>query len=145
MFGFDGWQKWLVVLGCIVTAFGTFMALGNAGPLFQLFNQQIDPVFWNGQTLPAEAVDFRTWVYGAWGGTVAGWGVFMIFLASRPFKAKQSWAWWCLVVGLAWWYALDSGLSWLAGVTFNVIFNTILLVAAALPLIFTAPVFFKDS
>jgi hypothetical protein len=145
MISFNWWQKWLVVLGCIVTTFGTFMALANAGPLFELFNQQIDPVFWNGQALPDQALAFRTWVYGAWGGTVAGWGIFMIFLASRPFKGKESWAWWCLVVGLGWWYILDSGLSWYAGVTFNVIFNSILLIAAAVPLISTAPSFLKSN
>jgi hypothetical protein len=143
MIGFRGWQKWLVILGCIVTAFGAFMALANAGSLFDIFNRQIDPVFWNDQTLPDEALAFRTWVYGAWGGTVAGWGVFMIFLASRPFKEKQSWAWWCLVIGLSLWYLLDSGLSLRSGVIFNVIFNSVLLLGAALPLIFTAPVFLR--
>lgn len=145
MLGFEWWQKWLAVLGWIVTAFGVFMALTNAGPLFDLFNQQIDPVFWNGQPLPDEAFAFRTWVYGAWGGTVAGWGVFMIFLANRPFRAKETWAWWCLVIGLGLWYVLDSGLSWYAGVAFNVIFNSVLLAAAALPLIFTAPFFLKPK
>jgi hypothetical protein len=143
MIDFDGWQKWLVVLGCIVTAFGTLMALANAGPLFDLFNQQIDPVFWNDQTLPDQALAFRTWVYGAWGGTVAGWGILLIFLASYPFKAKQAWAWWSLVIGLGVWYVLDSGLSWVAGVTFNVILNSVLLIAAAIPLVFTAPTFFR--
>lgn len=141
MVRFNLWQKWLVILGCIVTVFGIFMALANAGSLFDLFNQQIDPVFWEDPVLPAEALAFRTWVYGAWGGTVAGWGVFMIFLASRPFKAKESWAWWCLVVGLGVWFVLDSGLSWRAGVIFNVVFNSVLLVGAAVPLIITSKVF----
>lgn len=143
MLDFEKWQKWLVVVSWLVTIFGVFLALANSSPIFQIFNHQVDPIFWYGGTLPDEAVAFRTWVYGAWGGTVAGWGIFMIYLTSRPFKDKQPWSWWCMVAGLAIWFLLDSGLSWRAGVMFNVIFNAVLLLAAGLPLAFTAPVFLK--
>ena len=118
MSGFDGWQKWLVAVGCLVILFGVFMALAN-------------------QT--------RTWVYGAWGATVAGWGVFILFIAVKPFKQQQPWAWWCLLLGLGVWYLLDSGLSWRSGVLFNVLFNTILLAAVGIPLIFTASSFLRDG
>jgi hypothetical protein len=142
--GFGWWQKWLVVAGCVVTAFGVFMALANATPLFHLFNQQIDPVFWDQAALTPETIAFRTWVYGAWGATVAGWGIFIVFIAARPFRERRAWAWWCLLLGVGVWYLLDSGLSWRSGVLFNVAFNTILLAAVGLPLVFTAPSFLRD-
>lgn len=145
MSGFDGWQKWLVAVGCLVILFGVFMALANQTALFNPFNQQIDPLFWGQAGLPSEAVAFRTWVYGAWGATVAGWGVFILFIAVKPFKQQQPWAWWCLLLGLGVWYLLDSGLSWRSGVLFNVLFNTILLAAVGIPLIFTASSFLRDG
>ena len=135
------WQRWLVGVGGLVAAFGVFMALLNGTPLFALFNDQIDPVFWDGQAVPAAGLAFRGWVYGAWGATVAGWGVLVAFLALYPFKQRERWAWNALVAALGLWYLLDTGVSLYGGVIFNAVFNTLLLVLAGLPLFFTRRAF----
>jgi hypothetical protein len=134
------WQKWLFIVSLGITAFGLFMAVFNQTALFDLFNQQIDPAFWD--SAPPEGVSsFQGWLYGVWGATIAGWGIFLAFIAHIPFKQRQKWAWNCLVVGLGIWFILDTWISWQFGVTFNVIFNTIVALAAGLPLIFSRKAF----
>jgi hypothetical protein len=134
------WQRWLVGVG-LVAVFGLFMALLNGTPLFALFNDRIDPVFWGGQAIPAAGQAFRGWVYGVWGATVAGWGILVAFIAVYPFKQRECWAWNALAVAVGAWYLLDTGLSLYFGVIFNVFFNTLLLVLAGLPLVFTRRAF----
>ncbi len=135
---FNFWQKWLFVVSLGITTFGSFMALFNRTPLFDLFNGQIDPVFWSSAaSFPESVAPFQGWLYGAWGATVAGWGIFLAFIAHYPFKQREKWAWNCLVWGLGIWFVLDTGISWYYGVTFNVVFNIVVTLAAGLPLVFT--------
>jgi hypothetical protein len=134
---FTFWQRWLLVLSVVIVAFGLGMAVLNGTPLFDLLNHQVDPVFWDNQPLPAEALAFRGWAYGVLGATMAGWGVFFVFLTQVPFRRKERWAWNCLALGLLVWYVPDTILSLASGVTFNAVFNTVLLVLVALPLFFT--------
>jgi hypothetical protein len=131
------WQRWLFVVSLLITLFGVMMALLNGTGLFDLFNRQIDPVFWGTQDIADEAKNFQRWVYGAWGATIAGWGVMLGFIAYSPFRKKEAWSWKCLVAGLTVWYLLDSGLSMYFKVYFNAVFNTGLLILAAFPLVFT--------
>ena len=77
------------------------------------------------------------------GATVAGWGVFMAFIAHYPFRRRERWAWWCLVTGLLVWYLPDTALS-LVYAPFNAAFNSLLLVNFGLPLLFTRHDFKAD-
>ncbi|VAW40610.1 hypothetical protein MNBD_CHLOROFLEXI01-4485, partial [hydrothermal vent metagenome] len=45
------------------------------------------------------------------GTTVAGWGIFMAFLAQYPFKAREKWVWNCFAVGITVWYITDTAIS----------------------------------
>lgn len=134
---FKFWQRWLLIVAIFVTLFGVFMALFNSTPLFKLFNDRIDPVFWGSQDPSTSALIFRTWVYGVWGATVAGWGLTLAFLAHHSYKRRERWARSALILGLALWYLLDTGFSINFGVYFNAMFNTLLLLLAGLPLAFT--------
>jgi hypothetical protein len=131
------WQRWMLALSIAIVAFGLAMALLNSTLVFNLLNRQVDPAFWGDQPLPAQALAFRAWVYGVLGATMAGWGVFFIFLAHIPFRRQEKWAWYCFAAGLLVWYVPDTIISLAAGVFFNAIFNTALLVLVALPLFFT--------
>jgi hypothetical protein len=112
------------------------MALLSGTPLFDLFNQQIDPAFWRANT-PGEGTKlFQQWVYGVWGATIAGWGVFITFIARYPFGAKEKWSWNCLAAGMLAWFVMDTSLSLYYRVFFNAAFNTVLLILVALPLLF---------
>jgi len=131
------WQRWLLAVSLIIVAFGIALALLNGTVVFDLFNAQIDPVFWGAAGIPADAARFQQWIYGVLGATVAGWGVFLAFIAYYPFRAREKWAWNCVIVGLLLWYLIDTSISLYFGVVFNAVFNTLLLALAIPPLAFT--------
>lgn len=135
--GFSFWQKWLFVVAIVVAIFGTAMALISGTPLFGLFNRQIDSAFWGSNPVGESAGQFQQWVYGILGATIAGWGVFIAFVAHYPFRKKEEWAWNCILLGLLLWFVLDTTLSAVYRVYFNVVFNTALLVLVMLPIVFT--------
>ena len=144
MIGFSFWQRWLLAVSAIVVVFGLALAFLNQTPVFDvLFNNQIDPSFWGEQDLPSEAVRFERWIYGVLGATVAGWGVFIAFIAHYPFRNRERWAWYSLAIGLLVWYVPDTALS-LVYAPFNAAFNTLLLIAVGLPLLFTRHDFRAD-
>ncbi len=134
---FSFWQRWLLVVGLVITVFGIVMALTSGTPLFDLFNRQIDPAFWGVDPLLENTKQFQQWIYGVWGATIAGWGIFVTFIARYPFAKKERWAWDCIVIGLLTWFVLDTSLSFFYRVYFNVAFNAGLLVLAMLPMVFT--------
>ena len=137
MGNFDFWQRWLLVVGIIVAFFGLFLSFGSGTVLFAIFDSRINPVFWGTGTLPANTKDFQQWIYGAWGATVAGWGIFIIFIAGYPFKKKEKWSWHCLWSGLLLWFIIDTGYSAYFRVYINVVLNTLLFLAVLLPIFFT--------
>ncbi len=139
---FSFWQRWLLALSVLVSIFGVFLALFNQTPVFNfLFNARIDPVFWGARPVFGEIRLFQAWVYGVLGATTAGWGVFLAYIARYPFKNKERWAWNCMTYGLLGWYLLDTYISYSFHVIFNVLFNTLLIVAAGLPLLMTRRAF----
>lgn len=134
---FSIWQRWLLMVGILITGFGLLMAFAAGTPLFNVFHRQIDPAFWGGGSVDDAARQFQAWIYGVWGATIAGWGIFLIFIVRHPFSKRERWAWNCISLGLAIWFILDTSLSMFYRVYFNVAFNSLLLVAAAPPLLFT--------
>lgn len=137
MSNFSFWSRWLYVVGIGVSIFGVMMALLSGTPLFDLFNRQIDPVFWGANAVDGATEQFQHWLYGVWGATIAGWGIILTYIARIPFRKKERWAWNALVFGILVWYVLDTALSFLYGVNFNVAFNTTILILAGLPILFT--------
>lgn len=137
MKNFRFWQRWLSLISWIVVIFGVGMALLNRTPLFALFDSQVNPAFWDYNPLPVGVDDFQGWIYGIFGATMAGWGVFLVYMARYPFQMRERWAWNCILQGLLLWYLLDTGISVYFGVVFNAIFNTVILILLLLPLFFT--------
>lgn len=64
MTSFSFWQRWLFVVGVVVSVFGVMMALLSGTPLFDLFNRQIDPAFWGTNAVGDVARQFQQWIYG---------------------------------------------------------------------------------
>ena len=134
---FHIWHRWLFIVSILLILFGVFMAIFNATPLFDLFNTQINPVFWGESPAPASTTAFQTWIYGVLGATVAGWGICMAFMIYYPYGRKERWAWWALTAGIIVWYMIDTSISLAYGVVFNAGFNTLLLLLAGIPLLAT--------
>nr|CAP47891.1 putative integron gene cassette protein [uncultured bacterium] len=135
---FDFWNRWLLVVGWVLVAFGLIFAVLSQTWLYELaFNRHIDPVFWPEKPIPPSAEQFQAWIYGVLGATVAGWGVFVVFLARHPLRRRERWAWNCLFIGITAWFAVDTAISAFYGVFFNVLFNCGLAVSVYLPLVAT--------
>ncbi len=137
MISFSFWQRWLLAIGIIITLFGVAMAILSGTPLFDLFNRQVNPAFWSTNPVGDAAIQFQQWLYGVWGATIAGWGIFVTYLARYPFNKKESWARNCITFGLTAWFILDTLLSFFHKVYFNVAFNAALYILAILPVVFT--------
>lgn len=137
MTSFSFWQRWLFVVGIGVSVFGVLMVFFSGTPLFDLFNRQIDPAFWGTNAVDNAARQFQHWLYGAWGATIAGWGIILTYIAHFPFVKRERWARNGLVFGLVVWFVLDTSLSLFYKVYFNAAFNTALLIVIGLPVLVT--------
>lgn len=129
----------------IIVLFGLVIAFLNSTPLFEIFDRQINPVFWGSTNLAEEAERFQSWVYSVLGATVAGWGITLFFIARCPFQTKQKWAWMCIITAMLVWYMADTTLSLHFGVIINAIINTCLFMLVVLPLIMTYKQFFNNK
>ncbi len=135
MIGFRFWQKWLVVLGLMITlTMGIFFTFSH---LLNIEYSYINLAFWGSQTAPLIVADFQDWIYGVYGAIATTFGLFIIFIASIPFKRKEPWSWYCLVSCISVWFVLDTSIS--LGFKFytNAIFNLIFFILLMLPLAFT--------
>ncbi len=130
----ERWSRWLQVVAAAVAVFGLVMALFGGTALFGPVNWLFDPAFWPGSA-PAAVTEFRAWVYGAWGATLAGWGIVLVFIARRPFAAGEAWAWRAVALGTGAWFVLDTAISLAHGVTPNVVLNVVVFALVAIPLL----------
>lgn len=130
---FDRWCRWLLVVSAGVTAFGVVMTLFGGTAFFGPVNWLFDPSFWP-VSAPAVVTEFRAWVYGAWGATLVGWGIVMVFVVRGPFSAREAWAWRAIALGTGAWFVLDTGVSLAHGVIPNVIFNVVAMALVVVPL-----------
>jgi|SRR3989338_2227567 len=105
------WQKWLLACGFASSIFGIYMSFFSGTVLFKLFDSNINSIFWGTDNISSNVKEFQKWIYGAWGATVTGWGIFMIFIAHYPFQKKEKWAWNCLISMLLAWFFIDTGFS----------------------------------
>jgi|GEM_PF-238335 hypothetical protein len=138
---FEFWQRWLFTIGLVIVVFGVLMVCLSGTPLFNVFNNQINPAFWGSDPPSVSIQRFQQWVYGVWGATIAGWGVTISFVAKHAFKTQEPWSWRSLVTSILAWFVLDTLVSVVLGVYFNVVFNTVLLILVGLPIAFTSGTF----
>lgn len=134
---FNFWKVWLFVVAVVIAVFGVLMAFLNQTAVFEVFNREINFVFWPTGEVGREVPEFQSWVYGVWGATVAGMGIFAAYVAHYPFARKEKWARQCLAVGTVVWFVLDTSISLAFGVVFNALFNTVIFLLIVVPLAFT--------
>jgi len=127
---------WLIVVGCAFAILGVVMAVAADTAAFRaVFGTLIDPAFWVGK-VAADARPFQIWVYGAWGGTVAGFGLLLAVIAPeavRPAKRRLRLG---VLTAVTFWFVVDTGASIASGVWGNALaVNVPGLVALGLPLL----------
>ncbi len=143
---FDFWQKWLVVASVFFVVFGVAAATLNETVLFQLYNSQLTKAFWQSAEMPEDVKEFKAFILGPLGGTIAGSFLLQAFIAHIPFKRREKWAYNASVASLLLWFTVDSSVSLYHGAVFNVLLvNLVSLIAIGLPLLFTWKYFHSDA
>jgi hypothetical protein len=130
-------RLWLLVDCLAMVGLGIIMVFFPRAPFMALLGRPIDEAFWPGQAAPIAAVAFQRWAYGSWGATIAAMSIFGLGLLLRGFSDGKKWARDTLAAGVLVWYALDTWVSLISGVAANAIFNTLVLIAFAVPLLVT--------
>lgn len=129
------WRNWLLAVCAMVIVFGLIIALLSWSPLFGIFNELVNGVFWNGSAPDANTGQFALWAYGMLGATMAGWGVTLAFIVYYPYTKKERWAWNTIVIGLSLWFVIDTVVSVYTRAYFNVGVNVLLIIMAGIPLL----------
>jgi hypothetical protein len=131
---FNFWQKWLLVMGTLLVLMGLSL------PFCSFLNIEvnyINSVFWENGIVPTEVKVFQAWIYGVYGAMAAVFGLFIYFVASNSFKAREKWAWNCLAICISVWFVIDTFFSVYFGAYTNAFNNVILYVLLMLPLLLT--------
>ncbi len=128
---------WLLVVSFTMCAFGILMVLFGGTSLFGGLGDEVDRVFWPNGIVPEGVGNFQGWIYGVWGATIAGFGLLAGLVAGTGFAGGEKWARNALAVSLVLWYLADTIVSAVFHVWVNVVFNTVVLAAFAVPLAMT--------
>ncbi len=95
-------------------------------------------LFWHNSKFPAEADQFRTFIYAPLGGTIACCYILLAFIARYPFKYKQRWARNAIIIAFSVWALIDSSVCIYFRVYPQVyLINFFSITIKALPIIFT--------
>lgn len=138
------WQRWLLAASIMLILFGLTLACFPSSPIFGILLHAVNDSFWGTVETPANVRGFQSWVLGAWGATIAGWGVFSFFLGRFAFLDRRPWAWRSYAAGICLWYLVDTAVSLQHGVLANVLLNTLILFVFVLPLAGTWAAFFRS-
>jgi hypothetical protein len=137
------WCNWLIAAAAAVILFSAMLVL--APPLGQ---QVFDAIYFftlEPQPLPAQReTDYLRFTNGILGAVMIGWMALIAIVANGPFRRGEPWAWTAIAVSVGSWYAIDTAFSLSRGVIGNAGFNTLVVIAFAIPLI-AARRFFRDS
>lgn len=124
----------LTTVGLVFATFGVVTALANDTQLFRaIFGPLIERSFWPGD-LPTEIRGLRGWVYGAWSGTVAGFGLLLAAIAKPSISGGEKHLRRGALAAHSLWFVIDSAASVAHGAWGNAAFvNLPVFLALALP------------
>lgn len=143
---FNFWYRWIITASFLIFVLGLGIIVTNYTSLFDnLFTTQVNQIFWNTQTVPAETKAFEQFAYGLMGAMMIGWGIMMTYVASHPFRKQEQWAWHCFTWSVVFWFITDVTVSLYHQVHINAIIDVILVLLFIIPLFFSKKYFFHWS
>lgn len=141
---FNFWQKWLTCANAITLIVGLLLAFAGNSFVFKLHNSYTENVFFNSLPITGDMLQFKNWLFGIIGATIAGFHLLMIFISENAFKKKEKWAYQAMLFALLLWFVIDSGISICTGAIYNVVLiNLVALFLIGLPLVMTRKAFLK--
>lgn len=143
---FNFWRLWLFYGSIFFSAFGVVVATLGDSFLFALWSSRAAAHFFEADAFSEPVNEFRLFLFGPIGGTIAGSYVLQAFVAHIPFRRKERWAWNASVFALLAWFVTDSTVSALHGAYFNIyLINIVALVGIGLPLLMTRKEFSQPA
>lgn len=127
---------WLFGSMLFFAVFGLIIAYFGDSPLFDIYNQQLIARFWHTTQLPDNVKEFKAFLFGSLGGTIAGKYIVMAYIVYYPFRQKEAWAWKALFWGQIVWFVIDSSVSFYHHAYFNIlIINMLPMIIIGVPLL----------
>lgn len=136
---FHFWQKWLFWSSLLFAAFGVVFALYGRNPLFEPYHRMLAQIFFNTEAIPENYDALYTFTLGPIGANIAGFYILLAYIARYPFKNRESWTRYAIIVSFGLWFVLDAIVSLYYGVWFQplVLHLLVSIPQKALPLVFT--------
>jgi hypothetical protein len=133
---FEFFRLWLIVLCAAFALGGTALAILSGTRALAFMDKMMEHVS-PAATRERGADQLLNWMSAVAGSVMAGWGLTLLILVANAYSTREAWVWWSIAGGLALWYPLDTARSIYARVYLNAVGNTVLLIAAAIPLLAT--------
>jgi hypothetical protein len=132
------WQRWLFYSSVLLAFLAILFAFDIDLPLFTYYDQAVARIFWQANEIPPDIKDFRQFVAGPLGGTIASCYILVAYVAWFPFQRKEKWARNAIVVAFTIWCIIDSYICFKFGLYFQIyLINALSVLQKALPIIFT--------
>ena len=112
-----------------------YIAFCKNTPLFALFGNLIDPVFWPDNAVTEGTRNFKGFIYSFSGVYVLLWGMNFLFISRYALVQGNGWAWNCLVSSTIIWFSIMVPYSIYYKVYYNVAGDVIFFILIAIPLI----------
>lgn len=117
---------------------GIIFAIRSDLSIFAYYDHAIAKIFWQTNEIPDNVKNFRDFVAGPLGGTIACCYLLLAYLAWYPFQRKEKWARNAIIMAFTIWCGIDSYICYKSGVYFQIYFiNGLSILQKALPIIFT--------
>jgi hypothetical protein len=131
----DFWKKFLIIISLSLIAMGVYISLFNNTPIFALFGNLIDPVFWPKNMITEGTRNFKGFIYSFSGVYVLLWGINFFFISKYALVRGNKWAWKCLVLSTIVWFTIMVPFSFYYKVYYNAFGDILFFIIIAIPLI----------
>ena len=127
---------WILLVSIMVIIAGIVFAI--IAPYFNITLQDIFYHSFNEQTIQQlSSIDKNhiNWIYGVLGGTLAGWGIMILFLSINLLKNNQKDIWNIILYSVITWFLIDTTITLKYAVIPNLIINITILLLVLIPYI----------
>jgi hypothetical protein len=128
-------KKYLMAIGISLIIMGIYVAIFNNTPIFALFTNLIDPVFWPDNVMTDGTKKFKGFIYSFSGTYVLLWGVNFFFVSKYALVRGNKWAWNCLALSTITWFVIMEPFSIIYKVYSNAIGDFMFFIIIMIPLI----------
>jgi hypothetical protein len=129
------WKKYLTIISGSIIVMGLYVTFFKNTPMYSLFSNLIDPVFWPDKSIIQGTQDFKGFIYSFSGVFVLLWGLNFFFISRYALLRGNRWAWNCIAVSTLTWVLIMIPFSIVYKVYYNAIGNVLFFIIIAIPMI----------